>query len=282
MNTKQQRFLISALVLLLVLTGLFLFRTKIKALWVELKKQSLPQAQEFKNINEVEVEDEQPAVVENEPKNELEKNNVNQNTNTNPSQPEPANPSASAINLKVPFTSQAPFSDWSMPFKEACEEASLLMVDYFYRGKTFTQQIAKDEILKMVAWLDEHYDGRVDLTAAETAAVAKDYLGYKKVEVINNPTVEQIKEHLNQQHPVIVPAAGRDLGNPNFTAPGPIYHMLVIKGYTATKFITNDPGTRNGADYVYTYQTLMDSIHDWNYGAEIRQGAKRIIVIYPN
>ncbi|MDP2736735.1 MAG: C39 family peptidase [bacterium] len=282
MNTKQQRYLISALVLLLVLTGLFVYRTKIKALWFEFKKQSLPQAQEFKNFNTDEVEDETPAVVEKEPTNEPANNNDNQNTNTKPSQPEPTNPSASAINLKVPFTSQAPFSDWSMPFKEACEEASLLMVDYFYRGKTFTQQIAKDEILKMVAWLDEHYDGRVDLTAAETAAVAKDYLGYKKVEVIDNPTIEQIKAHLNQQRPVIVPAAGRDLGNPNFTAPGPIYHMLVIKGYTATKFITNDPGTRNGADYVYTYQTLMDSIHDWNYGAEIRQGAKRVIVVYPN
>lgn len=56
------------------------------------------------------------------------------------------------------------------------------------------------------------------------------------------------------------------LGNPYFTPPGPIYHMLVIKGYNLTEFITNDPGTRRGADYVYSYQTLMKAIHDWNNG----------------
>ena len=44
--------------------------------------------------------------------------------------------------------------------------------------------------------------------------------------------------------------------------------MLVIKGFTSDgKFITNDPGTRNGADYLYTESTLMSAIHDWTGAA---------------
>lgn len=271
---KQRKIIALGLALLIILTGFFFYRTRIKSFWLDLTKEPLPQEVPFANNNQP-ADDQQAPIIDGQAPT-----SSNSTGSIVPAEEKPE--LADSINLKAPFTSQAPFNDWSMPFKEACEEASLLMVNYFYRGKTFTRQIAKDEILKMVGWLDENFAGKVDLTAAETAAVAKDYLGYKRVDVIDNPTVEQIKAHLNQQHPVIVPAAGQMLGNPNFRSPGPVYHMLVIKGYTATKFITNDPGTRNGADYVYSYQTLMNAMHDWNNGAEIRQGAKRVIVIYPN
>ncbi len=194
-----------------------------------------------------------------------------------------ANKLPASLNLDVPFTSQAPLGNWNETFKEGCEEASIMMIDRFYNQQSFTSpETTENEILKMVAWQKNYFGGHYDLTISQTAEMIKNYLGYNKAEVIDNPTVEQIKEHLNQQHPVIVPAAGQELGNPNFRRPGPIYHMLVIKGYTADKFITNDPGTRHGADYVYAYQTVMAAMHDWNNGDDIRQGAPRIIVIYPN
>ena len=61
-----------------------------------------------------------------------------------------------------------------------------------------------------------------------------------------------------------MPSAGRELGNPNFKSPGPIYHNLVIRGYTKDgKFITNDPGTRKGEQYIYDQDVVMAAIHDW-------------------
>ena len=73
-----------------------------------------------------------------------------------------------------------------------------------------------------------------------------------------------IKTAIAAGHPVIIPSAGRELGNPNFTGEGPIYHNLVIRGYTADgKFITNDPGTRKGEQYVYEQSVIMNAIHDW-------------------
>ena len=41
--------------------------------------------------------------------------------------------------IRVPFTSQAPYKDWDDPYQEACEEASVIMVDYFLGGKKLGQ-----------------------------------------------------------------------------------------------------------------------------------------------
>jgi len=77
------------------------------------------------------------------------------------------------------------------------------------------------------------------------------------------------------------------LNNPNFKQPGPIYHMLVIKGYNSWEFITNDPGTRKGNSFKYPYSTLINAVHDWNHDlavggmteAEMAQGAKVMIAV---
>ena len=56
------------------------------------------------------------------------------------------------INLAVPFSAQAPYGDWSLPYLEACEETSALPVDRFYKNETLTPEMVKQEILKMVVW----------------------------------------------------------------------------------------------------------------------------------
>ena len=61
---------------------------------------------------------------------------------------------------------------------------------------------------------------------------------------------------------------------PNFTPPGPVYHMLVVKGYDAQNFITNDVGTRKGESYTYTKDVIMKNMHDWN-AQDIHLGAKK-------
>lgn len=186
----------------------------------------------------------------------------------------------SDLNLAVPFTSQAPHGNWEQPYQDACEEASIAMVHYFYSNKTFTALVADREILDLVSFEQRRFGYGHDITAEETANLIKNYYDYKKVEVIADPGVDLIKSILAKGLPVIAPVYGQALGNPYFTPPGPNYHMLVIKGYINDKFITNDPGTRRGADYLYTFPVLMNAIHDYN-SVDMAKGRKVIIVIHP-
>lgn len=185
------------------------------------------------------------------------------------------------INLEVPFTSQAPHANWDLPYQEACEEASAITVHYFYQNLSFTPDVADREILDLVAWQEDNLGFYEDTTAEQTAQFMRDYWGYKKIDVIYDPTINDIKSNLAAGRPVILPAAGQELGNPYFTPPGPIYHMLVVRGYTATQFITNDVGTKRGENFRYDYDVLMKAMHDWNDG-DVANGQKVIIVVYPN
>ncbi|MEK7614821.1 MAG: C39 family peptidase, partial [Patescibacteria group bacterium] len=190
-------------------------------------------------------------------------------------QPEPTSTIPASINLAVPFTSQAPTGNWDLPYQEACEESSVLMVHEYYDGlkqAVIDPATAEKELQKIVAFENETFGFYLDTTAEQTGTIAELMYGHEFT-LIENPTVDQIKEQLAAGHPVLVPAAGRLLGNPNFHAPGPIYHMLVIRGYTnKNQFITNDPGTRKGQEYVYSFDTIMNAMHDWNGGNEITEG----------
>ncbi len=185
-------------------------------------------------------------------------------------------------NLAVPFTPQAPFAVWDETHNEACEEAASLMVHYFWQGKTFTPQIAEDEIQQLVNYETITFGFFQDTTGEQTAQFIRDYLGYKDVRVQYDITIDDIKNEVAHGRPVIVLAAGRLLGNLNFRSPGPLYHALVIRGYTADgRIITNDPGTRKGEEFVYEPDVLMNAIHDWNRG-DVNNGRKVMIVVYPN
>jgi hypothetical protein len=196
------------------------------------------------------------------------------------SQDEPIPPSE--FNLAVPFTSQAPYANWDLPYQEACEEASALMVAEYYRGASsglLDAEAVDAEILASVGFQLDLFGDYLDTTAEQTAQLIDLYFGYTGV-VVENPTVDQIKAQITEGRPVIIPAAGQQLGNPFFSGLGPVYHMLVIKGYTDDGFITNDPGTRRGADFVYDFDVLMNAIGDWNNGDPVN-GAKRVIFTAP-
>lgn len=178
------------------------------------------------------------------------------------------------VNLAVPFTSQAPTANWAEPFQNACEEASLLMVDYYYANKKMPDKLAVEKILvAMVDWQKQNWGGHFELPIAKEAELALAMYN-QKTEIVNDLTVEKIKVLLKQGRPVIVPADGKKLDNPNFTNGGPVYHMLVIKGFTGDKFITNDPGTRKGADFIYTQSNLMYSLADWDTNKNAASGGK--------
>ncbi len=206
------------------------------------------------------------------------------NTPTPAPAPTPSGTEPISFNLAVPFTSQAPTGDWDEPYQDACEEASLYMVHEYYEGVPAGQidaNTANEAILQIIKFEQALFGFYESTTAAQTAMLAEQMYGYEQVEVFDNPTVEDIKAQIAAGHPVIVPEDGQLLGNPYYTAPGPLYHMLVLKGYTKTQFITNDAGTRRGEDYAYAFDTVMNAMHDWN-GGDVPNGGKEMIVVFPH
>lgn len=203
-----------------------------------------------------------------------------------PVEPAPA-PAAlpESINLAVPFTPQAPRANWDAFHEEACEEASLLMVHRFYEGDQANRldpDFVEEQLAKMAAFEDGLFGYNTDTTVAQVGTLAEQMLGYEHVEALDNPSVDDLKKHLAAGHPVIIPAAGREIGNPYFTAPGPEYHMLVLRGYTAdAKFITNDPGTRRGEAFLYPVESVMAAMKDWNQQDQLANGPRRALVIFP-
>lgn len=190
-----------------------------------------------------------------------------------------------SLELPVAFASQAPLGVWDALHQEACEEASMIMAVKYFKGEPLDSTIMEDEIQKLIQW--ENQRGyKVDLTTAETVQILKDYFGLSAKET-GEVTTDRIKYELAQGNLVIVPAAGRELKNPYFQTPGPIYHMLLIKGYSSSEFITNDPGTRHGDGFRYSYSRLIEAIHNWDHSRdeagmteqEIGQEEKSMVVV---
>jgi hypothetical protein len=189
-------------------------------------------------------------------------NNVN-NSNSNVTTTTPVKVEIpSRLELNVDFAPQAPYGNWDELHEEACEEASMITAAKYFLKQPLNEKIMDEELLKLDSWeKDRGY--KIDLSAQETAKVLSEYFKLK-AKVTNDVSVDRIKYELSLGNLVIVPAAGRELENPYFRAPGPMYHMLVIKGYTGSEFITNEVGTKRGDGFKYKYQHLIEAIHDWN------------------
>jgi len=155
---------------------------------------------------------------------------------------------------------------------------SLILVHHYLAGTTLSREQAETELLTLTAWETEHGYAQ-DVTVQELGKIAEEYFGYR-ARIINDPTTEDLKHLLADGHPVIIPAAGRDLGNPYFSGEGPWYHMLVLTGYNEFFFVTNDVGTKRGEGYVYRFDTLLNAIHDWTGIKEAtRTGQRRVLII---
>lgn len=198
--------------------------------------------------------------------------------------PVPVNPTSqtlpSEINLAVPFTSQAPYKNWDEVHEELCEEASVLMASHYILNKPIPNPgYADAELLKIKSWEEQVFGYYKDTTAAETARILREYFKLDKVTVVEGASIAAMKQALAERKLILLPSAGRLLPNPNFRSPGPLYHMLVVKGYTKDgKIITNDPGTRLGADFIYDPDALLNAVHDWN-GGDVEHGNKVMIIV---
>ncbi|MBU0732156.1 C39 family peptidase [Patescibacteria group bacterium] len=188
------------------------------------------------------------------------------NENNSEPEPEPEIIIPESHDLDIPFQPQAPFGNWDLPYQEGCEEASAILSVKYLKGEDVTAAEMDESILDMVEFQNGMFGGHYDLTAQETANMMEEYFEGIETEVIYDFEWDDIKKEIYQGHPVILPCAGQELGNPFFTPPGPVYHMLVVKGYNSEQVITNDVGTKRGADYNYDYNTLYNAVSDWETG----------------
>jgi hypothetical protein len=280
---------IDVLAIAFLLVG-WTFRGELRDAWADVTKPALPAAQEYRP--EGQETGENPAYVGTPAgRQEAEKTDAAILPPPASNLPTPSgDPLAwegalpAETNLAVPFLLQAPHQNWDQPFGDACEEASLIMVDAFYRGRAtnYGADEGAEAILEVVAYEDATYGYNKDTTTEDAAHTAREYFGYERVLVLPLTSPEDMKRVLANGYPIIVPAYGKALGNPNFRNGGPVYHMLVVKGYTKDgAWITNDPGTRRGADYIYSNDVLMNAIHTYNK-EDMRKGAKEFIVVLPN
>lgn len=184
------------------------------------------------------------------------------------------------VSIDVLFTSQSPFGVWDERHEEACEEASLLMVAKYLSGGLLTPEISEKELQAMIDFQIKEYGEYKDSNMKELAQLASDFYSIDNLEVVYDFKKEDLKKELAKGNPIIVPTAGRLLGNPFFTPPGPLYHNVVLVGYDGNNIITNDPGTKRGEGYVYDIDVLYNAIHDFTGKKEdIEEGRKAMIVI---
>lgn len=189
--------------------------------------------------------------------------------------------------LDVPFVSQAPIGNWDDPRQQdGCEEAAAYMAYLWAVGAAPPKTLAEQErkIVEISDWEEEKYGGYHDTAVEDTVErIYRQYFKYDKVKVIKDITVNKIKQELAMDNLIQVPADGRVLGNPYYTAPGPERHNLLITGYDEEtgEFVTNDNGTRRGEGYRYKYEVLVSAIRDYptGYHEPIRGDYKVMIVI---
>lgn len=199
----------------------------------------------------------------------------------------PPKRSVKNVQYVVPFTSQAPTGDWSRSeFQDGCEEASVFMVMLWREGiKSVTREEARGAMVTLAEFQRERIGHGVDTDVADTARLLLDEkYGIRDYRLDYDFTLEELQLAL-EDGLIIVPTNGRALGNPNFTRPGPLQHMLVITGYDreAKEFITNDPGTRKGEGYRYPEQILYDAIREYPTGKHLPMVTERkaMIVVPP-
>lgn len=183
------------------------------------------------------------------------------------------------MNLRVVFVPQAPFKVWDATHEDTCEEATVVMLQSYLDGETkLSLQEMEDRMLAMVEWQEKEPGFGLSITAEQVTDMMRRLLGIGTARVLPLATADDLRRQIAAGRPVILPTSGRTLNNPNFKNGGPLYHMLVVKGYTADgRFVTNDPGTRLGENYVYDEATLMAAAHDWN-GGDVLNGKKVMII----
>ena len=188
-------------------------------------------------------------------------------------------PLPTALNLDVPFTDQAPTGKWDR--NEDCEETSITMANAYLNGNhdaDLPPAVAQKYINSLKTWEGENIGYNANTGAYATSHMAEGAFRIT-VKQIKDYTEDDLKRALVDGHVVLLPINARLLGNPTYLNNGPLYHMIVVRGYTADGFIVNDPGTVDGDSNVYSFATLHNAAADWNSSAQTMDSTIKIALV---
>lgn len=196
--------------------------------------------------------------------------------------PTPLPPS---VFIKVPYTSQFPFTgQWNdgNPHLEYCEAAALLMMGDYYKGdaRDHIPAAEADSAMGQIVQTERStFPGVTDLPLTSVAAVGSRLFGLKAT--IAPVGMEEIERQLAAGRPVIIPVmtftpSGAKIAQ-YYRAPS-VYHVIVITGYDGTRGLlyTNDAGFIEGQNYAYSWDTLSSAID----AANQKYGQGRIMLVF--
>lgn len=183
------------------------------------------------------------------------------------------------VKIAVPFTSQAPQGVWIEPWQNACEEASIVMINNFYQGDSLTKEKAHDEILKIFDTKENQFGLSNDESMETVASIINNSSLIWSAEVIEDPGIEAMKTELSNQRPIIAPIYAPAIENPYYVGEGPDYHVVVLTGYDdeTQEFIFHDPGTQHGKNLRYDYNKFYQAIFDFLTEEDYQSGPVRVI-----
>lgn len=170
----------------------------------------------------------------------------------------------------VPFVAQAPFGEWNdVRQQEGCEEASVLMAVAWARGFSVSAVDAKQSIIDMSEFQRSTYGYFIDTSAQDTLQrLLNQYYGHTQAILQLQVDAHDVISALAQGNLALLPVNGQKLGNPNFSGSGPLRHMIVVYGYDEIhgEFMTHEPGTRQGSDWRYSFNTIEMAMNDYASG----------------
>lgn len=167
--------------------------------------------------------------------------------------------------IDIPFYTQAPKGDWSYPWQESCEEASVALVVNHYLQKNWNVEQFSQAILQQVEWQKAQWGQYYHSNVEQTRQMMLANFGIDGV-IYQDPDFETIKEIINRDHLILAPFAGKFLFNPYYSNGGSPYHMMVITGYdeNTMEVLIHDVGTRRGANYRYKWEVVKNALHDYD------------------
>lgn len=194
--------------------------------------------------------------------------------------------------LNIKFYSQFPLniSTWvkyEEPYQNFCEESSLLNWYYFLIWKEPSLKEYNEDLLKLKELEDLLFKWWYKHTSIKDTLkllIAFQWDDQKVFwEIIENPSIEDIKHNISKWNPIIVPVYWKWLSNNLFISWWPVYHNLLIKWYTEQNFIVNEVWVSKWDWYNYKISELMENIY--NYDAELypdnfRDWKKEILILY--
>lgn len=181
--------------------------------------------------------------------------------------------------LQVPFSAQAPTDNWNR--NEDCEETSITMANAFLTGTTedkLPANAAQNAINNLKTWEQANLGYNANTGVDATSKMAQGAFGLT-ITQLPNFTEADLKQALTANHPILLPINAKLLGNTQYKNGGPLYHMIVLRGFKGDSFIVNDPGTDNGDGNEYPFSILQKASADWNNTTKSIDSTRKIALV---